>query len=118
MCKFIVDTQLPPRLARFLRTKGYDAIHTTHFPDGHLLEDDEIVVIATDEKRTVVTKDSDFFDHFFLKGVPPKVLLVQFGNIGNKELLELFDDNIEVIVDFFDTGHELVAFKKDGIVAY
>ncbi|MEZ4887539.1 MAG: DUF5615 family PIN-like protein [Chitinophagales bacterium] len=118
MCKFIVNTQLPPRLARFLRTKGYDAIHTTHFSEGNLLEDDEIVAIAKDQERTVVTKDSDFFDHFFLKGAPPKVLLMQFGNIANTELLELFDGNIEVIVDFFETGHELVAFKRDGIVAY
>lgn len=44
--KFIVDTQLPPKLAYYLTEKGYDSVHTTFFPDGHLLDDSEIVVIA------------------------------------------------------------------------
>ena len=44
--KFIVDTQLPPRLASYLQSQGYDCIHTTYFEDGHLLQDSEIIVIA------------------------------------------------------------------------
>jgi predicted nuclease of predicted toxin-antitoxin system len=35
MLKFIIDTQLPPKLASFLTEKGCDAVHTTSFPDGH-----------------------------------------------------------------------------------
>jgi len=118
MCKFIVDTQLPWKLSRFLNSKGFDSIHTTNLPDGHLLDDDEIIFIATDHERTIVTKDNDFFDRFFLKGAPPKILLIQFGNITNTELFNLFDENLEAIVELFETGHELVAFKKDAIVAY
>ncbi|MEH1991726.1 DUF5615 family PIN-like protein [Nostoc sp.] len=30
--KFIVDAQLPVRLARFLKTSGYDTIHTRDLP--------------------------------------------------------------------------------------
>lgn len=37
MLKFIVDTQLPPKLSELLTTLGFDAIHTTFFPAGHLL---------------------------------------------------------------------------------
>lgn len=29
--KFIVDAQLPVRLARFIESTGYDAIHTKDF---------------------------------------------------------------------------------------
>ncbi len=47
--KFIVDTQLPPLLAKYLHQKGYDAIHTTHFLDGHLLQDEQITIIAIAE---------------------------------------------------------------------
>ena len=89
--KFIVDTQLPPRLATYLTEQGYDCVHTTDFEDGHLLEDDEIILIATEQDRTVITKDSDFSEYFLLRGAPPTVLLIEFGNIGNAQLIALFD---------------------------
>ncbi|WP_460908727.1 DUF5615 family PIN-like protein [Spirosoma areae] len=47
-------------LATYLRWKGFDAIHTTYFPDGHLLQDADIAKIATEDNRIIVTKDSDF----------------------------------------------------------
>lgn len=49
MLKFIVDTQLPPQLAYSLKDLGADAIHTTYFEDGHLLDDREIIKIAIQE---------------------------------------------------------------------
>jgi predicted nuclease of predicted toxin-antitoxin system len=42
----MVDTQLPPRLVTYLTGKGYDSIHTTYFEEGHLLGDEEIILIA------------------------------------------------------------------------
>lgn len=52
-------------LATYLRWKGADAIHTTHFPEGHLLQDADIAKIALREQRIIVTKDSDFPDALF-----------------------------------------------------
>ena len=92
MIKFIVDTQLPPKLAEFLQHKGFDSVHTTYFPNGHLLEDVQIVELAVRENRIVISKDSDFLDNFLLSGCPPKVLLIQFGNLANSELLNLFEN--------------------------
>ena len=74
--KFLIDTQLPPRLATYLSDKGYNCIHTTYFDKGYLLEDEEIILIAQKEDRTVITKDSDFSDYFMLKGAPSKILLM------------------------------------------
>ena len=59
--KFIVDTQLPPKLASYLTQKGHDSIHTTFYPEGHLLNDKEIVKFAKKENRTVISKDSIFW---------------------------------------------------------
>lgn len=73
-------------LATYLTWKGFDAIHTTYFPEGHLLQDREIGQIALDENRIIVTKDSDFPDAFFLKGPPPRLLYIRLGNIRNREL--------------------------------
>jgi len=55
MLKFIVDTQLPLKLASFLTKKGWETIHTTFFLDGHLLKDDEIRAIAIQEVRIIIT---------------------------------------------------------------
>lgn len=118
MILFIVDTQLPPLLAQFLVSKGYDAIHTTAFPDGHLLKDQEIVRIAIEESRTIVSKDRDFLDHYLLRGAPPKVILLQFGNIHNQELLTYFDKNLEQMVGLLSQGAHLILFEREKITAY
>ena len=60
MLKFIIDTQLPPKLAKYLRDKDLPTVHTTYYPNGYLLDDRAIVEIAIRENRIIVTKDSDF----------------------------------------------------------
>jgi predicted nuclease of predicted toxin-antitoxin system len=37
--KFIVDAQLPRRLARFLQDSGFDAIHTLDLPQQNTTPD-------------------------------------------------------------------------------
>lgn len=118
MLKFIVDTQLPPKLTRLLVSWGFDAIHTTFFPDGHLLSDHEIVHIAIAQDRIVVTKDSDFFDNYLLRGIPPPVLLLQFGNIDNAELSQIFRVNISTIQQLFESGSGLVLFSRQQILGF
>ncbi len=118
MLKFIVDTQLPPKLSKLLVSWDFDAIHTTNFPDGHLLSDQEITQIAILENRIVVTKDSDFFDNYLLHGTPPPVLLLQFGNIRNDELIGFFKSNIAVIEQLFKSQTGLVIFDRQRVVGF
>lgn len=113
--KFIEDTQLPFKLAVFIRKKGYDCIHTTDTSKGHLLQDDEIVKIAVDAERTVISKDSDFLDNFKLNGAPPKILYLTFGNIANKALLQYFGEHFDSIIALFDEGFEFVEFNQAGL---
>ncbi|MEM6297793.1 MAG: DUF5615 family PIN-like protein, partial [Bacteroidota bacterium] len=86
---FLVDTQLPARLAHHLTRLGHESKHTTFFEEGHLMDDEEIVHIAIKEERTIISKDSDFLDHYLLKGYPPRVLLLNFvgerGREGKEE---------------------------------
>lgn len=112
MLKFIVDTQLPPKLAKALSAKGYQAVHTTYYSNGHLLPDYAIRKIATDENRIVITKDTDFFDYYLLKGFPPKVLLLELGNIDNKALLQFIDTNIQLIETLFADGGMILCDGK------
>jgi predicted nuclease of predicted toxin-antitoxin system len=62
--KFIVDAQLPRRLAKFLQSLGYDAIHTLDLPQQNATPDSSINGISIAEERIVITKDADFVDSF------------------------------------------------------
>jgi predicted nuclease of predicted toxin-antitoxin system len=118
MLKFIIDTQLPPKLAKFLRDKGFSAIHTTYFPNGHLLDDKAIVQIAIRDNLIIITKDSDFLDNYLVNGVPPKVLMLQFGNISNADLITLFEQNIANIEKTFEEGADFITFNRSHISVY
>jgi predicted nuclease of predicted toxin-antitoxin system len=109
---------LPPKLAKYLRDKGFPAVHTTYFPNGHLFDDTVIIEIAIRDNQIIITKDSDFLDNFLLNGVPPKVLMLQFGNISNSELQALFDQYIDQIAITFSEGADFITFNRTYISVY
>ena len=55
--KFLVDAQLPRRLARLLTTLDHDAIHTLDLPLGNKTQDDELLEICAREDRVLISKD-------------------------------------------------------------
>jgi predicted nuclease of predicted toxin-antitoxin system len=105
--KFIMDAQLPRRLARELAASGHDAVHTLDFPAGNRTQDKDIVALAIRENRVVVTKDNDFVTSFLLHGAPPKLLLISTGNISNDALSKLLAANLTVLENAFST-HDFV----------
>jgi predicted nuclease of predicted toxin-antitoxin system len=68
--RFVFDAQLPPRLAKLLITKGYDAIHVESLLGGTTSADSEIAAIADAEDRVVVTRGSDFRHSHPVAGSP------------------------------------------------
>jgi predicted nuclease of predicted toxin-antitoxin system len=99
--KFLVDAQLPPRLARFLIDAGHDCVHTSELPAGNRTTDEQIAEQADIEWRIVVTKDRDFRDSHLLRASPRYLLLVATGNITNNEPLTLVKDNLALISETF-----------------
>lgn len=86
---FLVDAQLPRRTAAWLVAAGADAVHTLDLPNGNRTTDAELLDVADQQQRVIVTKDSDFVDSHLLKGRPAKLLLVSTGNISNRDLEQL-----------------------------
>ena len=68
---FIVDAQLP------------------------LSRDTELLDLADQLNRIIISKDADFYDSFILSGRPKKLLLITTGNISNQELLKIFEGNFK-----------------------
>jgi predicted nuclease of predicted toxin-antitoxin system len=115
--KFLVDAQLPRALASWLRSCGHDATHTLELPEKNRTTDETLCRLALTEQRVMVTKDEDFVDSFFLKGVPPKLLFVTTGNITNQELLALFQGNLPVIVSTL-SSHSFVEIDRSGLTIH
>ena len=82
--KFMVDAQLPRRLSNWFRDQGYDARHTLDLLEGNRTQDAEVVRIADEEGRIVVTKDDDFVRSHLLQGAPKSLLLISTGNISKR----------------------------------
>ncbi|MPZ66583.1 MAG: hypothetical protein GEU83_14085 [Pseudonocardiaceae bacterium] len=85
--KFLVDAQLPARLAWLLNGVGHDALHTLELPDGNRTTDVRIAELAESEGRVIVTKDRDFRHGHLLVDSPRRLLVVATGNITNAALL-------------------------------
>lgn len=115
--KFIVDAQLPLQLAHWLVYKGYDAIHTLQLENKNLTADKVVIEIALEENRIVISKDRDFYDNYILNGEPKKLLLITTGNIVNKELLLLFQNNFEHLFALL-TMHQVVELNNQTIIVH
>jgi len=102
--KFLVDAQLPRRLARALTEAGHDAIHTLDLVDRNRTSDSVISELADHEDRVVVSKDSDFRDGHLLRGTPRRLLEVATGNISNTDLFALFTTHLDTIVSVLDAA--------------
>lgn len=46
----------------------------------------------------MVLKDQDFINGLILHGKPKKLIVVRTGNISNKALLKIVDDNLPLIL--------------------
>lgn len=115
--KFLVDAQLPRRMALWLSETGHDVKHTLDLPLGNRTPDTEVIACATREQRIVVTKDDDFVQSFLLSGQPSHLLLVATGNIANAELENLVRRNFARIETAF-VAHHFVELNRDALVIH
>lgn len=100
--KFLVDEQLPPILAEWLATKGYDAVHVTSLLTHRRIPDGYICERSMAEARVVITKDADFLNTYLVKQQPHKLVYVTTGNLKNRELLDLFRAVFERLTDVLE----------------
>lgn len=115
--KFVVDAQLPPRLAQHLVSLGHDAVHVASLPGGESQPDPAIAEYADAEGGVVVTKDADFRHSHTVSKTPKRLLVVATGNIGNDELLALFEQRIAEIVTAF-AGSVFVELHREVLVVH
>lgn len=115
--KFLLDAQLPKRLAIQFQQAGLESTHTLQLPDGNRTRDQTLIRLSIENQAILITKDSDFVESFLLKQEPWKLLLVSTGNISNDELLTLFERNIEQLVEHFRT-FDFIEINRTNIICH
>jgi predicted nuclease of predicted toxin-antitoxin system len=115
--KFLIDAQLPLRLARFLQSAGHDTLHTRDLPQHNATPDAFINQLSIQDQRIVITKDADFVESFLLQKQPYKLLIVATGNIKNAELEQLFSQNLQQLITLLAT-HSYIELSRTGIIVY
>jgi len=114
---FLIDAQLPRRLAYWLRKAGYEAVHTLDLPKGNRTQDDQINTLSIEKQWIVVSKDSDFVDSFLIQGKPYKLLLLATGNITNLELENIFFNHFDEIASLFES-HRFIELNRTMIIIH
>ncbi len=115
--KFLIDANLPFKLARNLKEMGFDVLHTDDLPNKERTTDKEKRKFAVEQNRIVITKETDFLDSHLLQNIPSKLLLVTTGNITNNELIRLFNKNFETMLKLFDS-YNLIEFDTEQIIGH
>jgi predicted nuclease of predicted toxin-antitoxin system len=116
--RFLVDAQLPWRLAQFLAFHtGGDCLHTLDLPAANQTQDGRITQLSMAERRVVIPKDADFVNSFLLHGQPYKLLLVSTGNISTNDLLELFREFLPQLTKLF-AHHSYLELSRTLLVTH
>lgn len=115
---FLIDAQLPIDLSELFNAKGHNSIHTSQLPNKNMTTDDVIRHLSMQEKRIVITKDSDFYDTYILKKEPYKIVFVRTGNLSTIALIKIFLTNFDKIVLCLQEGGLIQVTKEDVKILY
>jgi len=115
--KFLVDAQLPVRVAQMLRYRGYDTLHTSQLPKGNRTSDTDINLLTMKDEHILVTKDRDFVASLRVQGMPYKLLFVNTGNITNTRLLEHMATHFDTLAASL-AGNRFVELISTQVIVY
>ena len=111
---WLLDAHIPPSLAEPLTRAGESVLHTRDLPRANSTPDSEVCRVSVAEKRIVVTKDSDFYHSYLLKGEPWKLLLVRTGNMNLSAFQALFIKYLPLLLEEFKEGN-LIELHAGGL---
>ena len=114
---FLVDAQLPRRLALWLQQRGHDVIHTLDLTQQNRTPDPYLLALANQDVRVLITKDTDFEISYELGQGPPKLLLIATGNIHNDELLALFARHEKTLFGLLEQ-HTFIELSRDQLIVH
>ena len=111
MPDFLIDANLPAKISiwqnqRFIHINTLDPYW----------DDEAIWQYAKTNNLTIISKDKDFLLHQLLKGTPPKVIHIKFGNLKLNDFISIIE-NCWNEVELLLINHTLINIYSDKIEA-
>jgi predicted nuclease of predicted toxin-antitoxin system len=108
--KFLVDAQLPPDVARWLRDAGHDAqaVRAVGLRDA---DDGEIWQHALATGAAVITKDEDFPIRAQQTDASPVIVWLRIGNTSNHALQLWFMPQLPQILAWIEQGVRVLEIR-------
>jgi len=72
--RFLLDVHIAASIARALEAEGHDVVRAA--ADHATWSDTELLALAVQEERIIVTQDSDFSDLIYAWGMPPPPAII------------------------------------------
>lgn len=108
--KFLVDAQLPPRLAQALTGLGHQSWHIGDL--GPLDAPDSAVwSLARANACAIISKDSDFLRLSMGTADPVPLLLLRVGNCGRDRVIAIICAQLPAIVAACAAGETIVELR-------
>jgi len=113
--RFLVDENLPPRLAKLLTTAEHDGVHVRDLEAAHA-PDSRVMTLAATEDRVIVSADTDFgalLAH--ARATKPSVILVrELVGLHPVDLANIILGQVEILEPHLRTG-AIAAITTTGI---
>lgn len=111
--KLLFDQNISHRLVDLLASVYPGCSHLRHW--GLDSADDETVWnFARQNSLMIVSKDSDFLQHCFLRGFPPKVIWIRLGNGSTDDIERVLRQHQNEVQDFYQDPIQDLLVKAFG----
>jgi len=105
--RFLIDAQLPPRLAHRLNELGHEAIHV--FDIGlATATDSDIWAAALTRDAALITKDRDFATLRVARREGPPIVWLRFGNCDTDTLIKRVTGALDRIAEALERGEPVM----------
>ncbi|MBA4140488.1 MAG: DUF5615 family PIN-like protein [Segetibacter sp.] len=101
----IIDAQLPPSLIPFFR--DHYNIKAVHVNELEETLDEDIFLKARKINGWILKKDNDFVAIVKKLKAPPKIFIIEYGNVGKARLKELLLNNFSDVLGALQEHREL-----------
>ncbi len=108
--KFIVDAQLPPAVAQWLRAAGHDAVAVREIGLREA-NDRDIWNHALNTDAAILTKDEDFPARAEQASACPVIVWLRIGNCSNQALRQWFMPQLPRILEWIEQGVRLLEIR-------